>query len=147
MGGPALAQSPDPADIHRAALTQGEFDPFTRVLARIDVSQQRMYVYVENRLVHVWPVSTAGYGSYTPRGQWNAYWLSPNHRSSKYNNAPMPWSVFFNGDYAIHGTTAVGQLGSPASHGCVRLHTDNARIFFDLVERYGMASTVVSVVD
>ena len=59
----------------------------------------------------------------------------------------MPWSVFFNGNYAIHGTTAVGQLGSPASHGCVRLHTDNARVFFDLVEQYGMASTVVAVVD
>ena len=38
--------------------------------------------------------------------------------SYKYDNAPMPHSIFFYGQFAIHGTSAVGALGRPASHGC-----------------------------
>ncbi len=59
----------------------------------------------------------------------------------------MPWSVFFYKGYAIHGTTEISQLGRPASHGCVRLHPDNARIFYDLVNAYGKANTRISVVN
>lgn len=117
-----------------------------KVLARVDLSEQRLYLYVENQLVDTWPVST-GRGSYgTPTGQWNAQWLSRWHRSRKYNNAPMPFAVFFHGGYAVHATTDTGRLGRPASHGCVRLHPDNAATFFDLVQSYGKESTLVSIV-
>ena len=46
--------------------------------------------------------------------------------SAKYGNAPMPHSIFFYGQYAIHGTDAVSSLGHPASHGCIRLSPDHA---------------------
>ncbi len=119
--------------------------PTTRVIARVDISDQTMHVYVDNVLTHVWPVST-GRGSYrTPTGQWNAAWLSPRHRSRRYNNAPMPWSVFFYNGYAVHGTTATRQLGSPASHGCVRLLTANAEVFYRLTQSYGLDQTLVSI--
>ncbi len=116
------------------------------VVARIDLSDQTMDVYVAERLRYTFPVST-GRGRYrTPTGHWRAQWLSPNHRSRKYNNAPMPWSVFFYRGYAVHGTTEVKRLGQPASHGCVRLHPDNARIFYELVRNNGKANTLISVV-
>lgn len=120
--------------------------PGTPLVARVDLSDQRMYVYLDERLVHTFPVSS-GRGKYgTPTGRWNAYWLSPKHRSRKYNNAPMPWAVFFHEGYAVHGTTDLRNLGRPASHGCIRLHPDNARTFFKLVEASGKESTLVSIV-
>lgn len=143
----AAAEGLDAAAIHLAALTQSDFDPFNRVIARIDLSEQTMYVYVENRLAYVWPVST-GLGSYwTPTGQWHPFFLSRHHRSSLYDDAPMPFAVFFNGNIAVHGTTAVSQLGRPASHGCVRLDPANAEVFFNLVQERGMGATTIAVVN
>ena len=63
--------------------------------------------------------------------------------SAKYGNAPMPHSIFFYGQYAIHGTTAVGNLGHPASHGCVRLSPGNAATLFAMVERQGAEIRIV----
>ena len=116
------------------------------VVARVDLSDQTMTIYVNERLSHVFKVSTGRRGYGTPTGQWNAEWLSPRHRSKKYHNAPMPWSVFFHRGYAVHGTTDVRRLGRPASHGCVRLHPDNAKIFYKLVKENGKQNTLVSVV-
>ena len=118
-----------------------------QVVAKVDLSDQTMHVYVDNELRYIWWVSTGLGGNRTPTGSWNAYWLSPNHRSSLYNNAPMPWSVFFNGNYAVHGTTAIDNLGRPASHGCIRLHPDHAEIFFRLTEDVGLDQSLVMVVD
>jgi lipoprotein-anchoring transpeptidase ErfK/SrfK len=120
--------------------------PGTPIVARVDLSDQRMYVYLDERLVYTFPVSS-GRGKYgTPTGRWNAYWLSPKHRSRKYNNAPMPWAVFFHEGYAVHGTTDLRNLGRPASHGCIRLHPDNAKTFFKMVEASGKESTLVTIV-
>ena len=65
--------------------------------------------------------------------------------SRKYDMSPMPHSIFFNGGYAIHGTNYIKSLGKPASHGCVRLHPDNAATLFSLVRASGMANTQVVV--
>jgi lipoprotein-anchoring transpeptidase ErfK/SrfK len=120
--------------------------PGTPIVARIDLSDQTMHIYVGEKLEHVFKVST-GRGSYgTPTGKWNAYWLSPKHRSRKYNNAPMPWAVFFHEGYAVHGTTDIKRLGRPASHGCVRLHPDNAKLFYALVRKSGKENATVSIV-
>lgn len=116
------------------------------VVARIDLSEQQMYVYVDDQFAYQWPVSTARARYVTPLGFYQAEWLSRYHRSRKYDWAPMPWSVFFHKGYAIHGTTEVKRLGRPASHGCVRLHPDNAKIFFNLVKERGLEATLISVV-
>jgi lipoprotein-anchoring transpeptidase ErfK/SrfK len=82
-----------------------------------------------------WPVSTARKGYYTPSGSFRPYSLQTMHYSKKYDNSPMPYSIFFTGGFAIHGTPHVGNLGRPASHGCVRLHPSNARTLFSIVSR------------
>ena len=68
------------------------------------------------------------------------------HHSKKYDNAPMPYSVFFHGGFAVHGTGAVWRLGSPASHGCVRLRTSNARKFYDIVKKHGKKNVTIKVI-
>ena len=81
-----------------------------------------------------WPVSTARKGYVTPTGTFRPYSLQPMHYSKKYDNAPMPNSIFFSGGYAIHATPHVGNLGRPASHGCVRLSPANARTLYGIVK-------------
>ena len=115
------------------------------VEATIDLSEQRMYVFQDGFMVHSWAVSTARRGYVTPTGSWRAKWLSRDHRSRKYDNAPMPYAVFFNGGYAVHATFDLKRLGTPASHGCVRLHPDNAAQFFSLTRQAGLANTRVVI--
>ncbi len=117
-----------------------------RLEVRVSISQQKMQVYHEGRLLYDWPVSTAGRGSVTPAGIYKPEFLSKNHRSRRYNNAPMPFAIFYDGNYAIHGTTHLKKLGRPASHGCVRLHPDNAKILFQMVKWEGMDNMRISIV-
>ncbi len=118
-----------------------------RVVARVSISKQMMEVWHEGRKIYEWPVSTARSGKVTPVGQWQgAQWLSRNHRSSRYNNAPMPHAIFYSGHYAIHGTDQVKKLGRPASAGCVRLAPSNAKILFNMVRAEGKENLRVVVV-
>ena len=82
-----------------------------------------------------WRVSTARKGYYTPTGTFHPYSLQLMHYSKKYDNAPMPHSIFFSGGYAIHATPHVGALGRPASHGCVRLSPSNAATLYSIVKQ------------
>ncbi|MBN9671579.1 L,D-transpeptidase [Roseibium aggregatum] len=116
-----------------------------RVTAKIDLSEQRLYLYVDGRLRKKWPVSTARKGYRTPTGSWRPTRLERDWHSRKYNWAPMPYSVFFLGGYAIHGTTAVKSLGRPASHGCIRLHPKNAAHLFNLVRKVGRNDTRIVI--
>src|SRR5258708_39179594 len=47
----------------------------------------------------------------------------------------MPYSIFFDGGYALHGSYEISHLGRPASHGCIRLHPKTAAILFSLVQQ------------
>lgn len=115
------------------------------VIARVDLSQQTMTVIHDGAFVYRWRVSTARRGYHTPVGRYRAQWLSRHHRSRKYHNSPMPFSIFFKGGYAVHGTEAIRHLGRPASHGCVRLHPANAARLFALVKQEGLSNTQIVV--
>ena len=113
------------------------------IVARIDLSEQRMHVYVNGAQRYVWAVSTARSGYVTPTGTYRPQRLERMWRSRKYHNSPMPHSIFFRGGYAIHGTNAVGRLGRPASHGCVRLHPSNAATLYSLVSQSRGSTTII----
>lgn len=115
-----------------------------RLLIEIDKTTQRMVVSRDGERLHVWPVST-GLRSYaTPSGQFTPFRMERDHYSREWDDAPMPHSIFFTRDgHAIHGTTHVRQIGRPASHGCVRLEPENARMLFEMVRREGMGNTRV----
>lgn len=116
------------------------------VYITISKSQQVMYVETPDATFQ-WNVSTGRKGYTTPSGKFKPYLLRPMHYSSKYNNAPMPHSIFFHGGYAIHATDDLNKLGRPASHGCIRLHPKNARWLFRLVKDYGKENTYIRIVD
>ncbi len=116
------------------------------IVAHVDISEQRMQVFVNGWPRYSWPVSTARNGYITPVGNYKAQRLAEMWYSRKYDNSPMPHSIFFKGGYAIHGTGYIKNLGKPASHGCVRLHPDNATTLFSLVKDKGMENMQVEVV-
>ncbi len=115
--------------------------------AWIDKSEQTMTVFYNDRLLYRWPVSTARPGKVTPTGVFTPQSMKRMHYSTLYNNAPMPFSIFFHGNYAVHGTTQIDKLGCVASAGCVRLHPDNAEILFNLTRETGMENTRIIIQD
>ena len=101
----------------------------------ITISKSHQMMQVDSdQGTYQWRVSTARKGYYTPTGTFHPYSLQLMHYSKKYDNAPMPNSIFFSGGYAIHATPHVGALGRPASHGCVRLSPTNARTLYEIVK-------------
>lgn len=118
---------------------------FAGVVAQIDLSSQRMHVFVNGKPAYTWKVSTARSGYRTPTGTYKPYHLARRHYSSIYNNSPMPHSIFFYKGYAIHGSYETKYLGRPASHGCVRLHPSNAARLYSLVQRYGAGNTTIRI--
>lgn len=113
--------------------------------ANVSISTQTMTVMHRGAVVGRWPVSTARSGKVTPTGSWSAKWLSRYHKSSRYNGAPMPYSIFYNGNYAVHGTHQITKLGRPASAGCVRLSPDHAKQLFALTKAEGLENTRIIV--
>jgi len=113
--------------------------------AHINLTTQRMTVSAEGRALHTWKISSGRRGYETPTGNFQPTWMSRRWYSRQYRGAPMPYSVFFNRGIATHGTSAVGRLGRPASHGCIRLRTSNARTFYKLVQKHGKDYTEIIV--
>lgn len=115
-----------------------------KVTIEIDLSTQTMHVRLRGAS-YTWPVSTARSGYSTPRGRYRPTLLKRMHYSRKYHMSPMPYSIFFNGGYAIHGTYETNFLGRPASHGCIRLAPRHAARLFEMVEREGATILIVGV--
>jgi hypothetical protein len=70
--------------------------------------------------------------------------MERDHFSKEWDDAPMPFSIFFTQKgHAIHGSNETKRLGTPASHGCVRLLPANAEKLFALVEKEGVLNTTV----
>lgn len=112
----------------------------------IDKDSQTMTVVQDGVEKYRWPVSS-GLPSYeTPNGSFQTFRLEEDHYSKEFDEAPMPHSIFFTKrGHAIHGTDSVNRLGSPASHGCVRLSRANAATLFAMVKADGVLNTTVSL--
>jgi len=103
-----------------------------------------MTVSQDGAQLYVWPVSTGQRGYDTPGGQFTPFRMEKDHFSREWDDAPMPHSIFFTKQgHAIHGTEHTRNIGRPASHGCVRLEPENARVLFNMVKQEGMANVRV----
>ncbi len=113
------------------------------VVAKVDLGDQQMNVYVDGKLKHSWSIASGRSGFETPTGNYRPQRLEREWYSRQYDDAAMPYSVFFKGGYAIHG--GYGRMGRPASHGCIRLTTQNAAKFFNLIQSHGAGSTRIVI--
>ena len=107
-----------------------------KVEIRVDLGRQRITVVKNNEPPIVWKISSGRPGYDTPTGRFIMQRMDADHFSDEYDQAPMPYAIFFSRGLAIHGANQPG-LGRPASHGCVRLSVDHARELYEWVEQYG----------
>ncbi len=114
------------------------------LLITIDKSAQQMTVAADGEPLYTWPVSTGRAGYNTPNGAFTPFRMDRDHYSEEWDDAPMPYSIFFTKlGHAIHGTYEASHLGHAVSHGCVRLSVKHAAILWDLVKQHKMANTMV----
>src|ERR1044071_5138163 len=125
-----------------AACTSAE----AKIAITVDKDNQQMTVAVDGVARYHWPVST-GLPSYeTPNGSFRTSRREADHFSKEFDDAPMPHSIFFTKiGHSIHGTDSVNRLGSPASHGGVRLSRAKASTLYALVQRDGVLNTTVTL--
>jgi len=126
-----------------AALLLAVSQARAELLIHIDKGAQQMTVIRDGRAVYRWPVST-GIAQYdTPDGNFRPFRMEKDHFSKEWDDAPMPYSIFFTKQgHAIHGTNHTS-IGRPASHGCVRLSVAHAEELWQLVTLEGMNKTKV----
>ena len=118
----------------------------SEVLISVNKTTQRMTVSVDGTERYSWPVSTGMADHATPTGAFTPSRLVKDHYSKEWDDAPMPHSIFFtDSGHAIHGSQAIRRLGTPASHGCVRLAPQNAKVLFSLVKAEGLGNTRIEV--
>jgi lipoprotein-anchoring transpeptidase ErfK/SrfK len=115
------------------------------LLVRVDRASQTMEVSTDSAYLYTWRVSTGRPGYGTPAGTFRPQRMAARWFSTVYYNAPMPHAIFFYGGFAIHGSYDIARLGGPASHGCIRLHPNDAATLFGLVQREGMHNTTIVV--
>ncbi|MDI1266660.1 MAG: L,D-transpeptidase [bacterium] len=117
-----------------------------KVAISVDKDSQQMTVAVDGVERYRWPVSSGLPSHETPNGSFRTFRMEEDHYSKEFDDAPMPHAIFFTkAGHAIHGTDSVSRLGSPASHGCVRLSRENASRLFALVKQEGVLNTTVSL--
>jgi hypothetical protein len=125
-----------------------------KVWARIDRSEQRLHLYIDGVERAIWKVSTGKEGHETPdfdrhpSGRIYDKYTSSKYPEGDYNGlGNMPYSVFIEGAYAIHGTPDYNwpKLGQARSKGCVRLHPRHAQSFITMVRQIGIRNVWITV--
>lgn len=125
-----------------------------QVYAQIVKETQKLYLYINGQMTAVWDVSTGSPGHETPllnehpNGRIYTKYTSTKYPEGDYNGlGNMPYAIFIRGGFAIHGTPKGNwkKLGQKASHGCIRIHPDNAKYLNELVRSVGIKNVWVSV--
>jgi lipoprotein-anchoring transpeptidase ErfK/SrfK len=116
---PTTPPKPKPEQSNEAPCT-------TAAKACIKLSTNQTWLMQDGKVTYGPVKITHGRKGYlTPPGKFQVQFKNKNHKSSIFNDAPMPWSVFFNGGIAFHQ----GSL-SQLSHGCIHLSPAAAQKYF-----------------
>lgn len=121
-----------------------------RLRIDLNIPAMRLTVYEGNRVLERYPVAVGQPGHQTPVGtytishaEWNPWWRPPAREWARGEKITPPGptnpmgraKLFFAPLYYVHGTPERESLGSPASHGCVRMLNEDvvelARLLHD----------------
>jgi hypothetical protein len=109
----------------------------------VSLSLQQASVYVNDRYVHTYLVSTGMPGHSTPQGDFRVWGAERIHYSKKYENAAMPLALPFTDKYhALHCGNVSGRF---LSHGCVRMEPDGCSEMWQLQGEYGFSAIAVHI--
>lgn len=106
--------------------------PDSGVSVVVSIPQQKAYVFKDGELFGTTRVSTGKRGHETPTGTFRILQKKVHHRSSKYDNAPMPYMQRLTWyGIALHAGHVPGY---PASHGCIRLPRKFAKKLYGITD-------------
>jgi len=102
----------------------------------VNLSEQRLYAYDGNDVVESFLVSTGTYYHPTVTGEFSIYvkYRYADMAGPGYYLPDVPYVMYFYKGYGLHGTYWHHNFGTPMSHGCVNLSTDDAGWLFDFSE-------------
>ncbi len=92
-----------------------------------DRSRHQVNLYHAGALLNSWLVRGGDYSTPTRTGNFKVYYRDIDHVSTTYGDAPMPYSQFFSGGEALHGSRYMMDPFVGHSHGCVNFWTEDAR--------------------
>lgn len=109
----------------------------------VDLTNQRVYAYEGDTIVNSFLVSTGTWIHPTVTGKYKIYikLRSGNMSGPGYSLPNVPYIMYFYGSYGLHGTYWHSNFGTPMSHGCVNLQTDDAAWLYN----WASIGTVVNV--
>ena len=104
----------------------------TPLLAVVALAEQRVTIFDADGKILRAPVSTGQTGYETPAGIYSVIQKEAEHYSNLYDDAEMPFMqrITWSG-IALHAGVLPGY---PASHGCIRMSSDGAKLFYDTVK-------------
>lgn len=141
-GGEDLVVLTDRHAVRRAAVRIAERIPRPRAIPpkaqwiHIDLSEQTLVAYDGDEPVYATLVSTGRPGHTTPRGVFQVYraYLTKEmngvDEEGPYQVQEVPWTLYFHGNYAMHGAYWHDVFGHTRSHGCVNVPPADARWLF-----------------
>lgn len=104
---------------------------------RVDLSEQSLVAYEGDRPVYATIVSTGKGDHATPTGVWkvdrkyvSTTMSGPDEDKGTYTVSEVPWTMFYDGDFALHGAYWHEEFGKVRSHGCTNIPPIDARWLF-----------------
>ncbi|HSE70839.1 MAG TPA: L,D-transpeptidase family protein [Nocardioidaceae bacterium] len=97
-----------------------------------DRARHQASLYRNGTLHNSWLVRGGAYDKQTRKGHFEVYWRDIDHTSRTYGGAPMPYSQFFDGGQALHGSRNMMDPYEGHSHGCVNFWVEDARQLWSL---------------
>jgi len=109
----------------------------------VDLTNQMVYAYEGDVVVNSFVVSTGTWLTPTVTGEYKVYVKirSGSMSGPGYYLPDVPYIMYFYKSYGLHGTYWHNNFGTPMSHGCVNLRTDEAGWLFN----WASVGTVVNV--
>ncbi|WP_394279897.1 L,D-transpeptidase family protein [Microbacterium sp.] len=117
----------------------------TTRLAEVDLSEQRLYLKENGKVIDTWLISSGRPGAETHTGRYSIGWrlesqdMSGTARDSglPYTREGVPWVMYFNGNQAFHGAYWHNNFGNQMSAGCVNMPPNLAKKLYDWLPNGG----------
>lgn len=103
----------------------------------VDISEQRLYMKDHGNVVNSFLISSGKWYP-TPRGEWRI-WIKLRYARMRggskalgtfYDLKNVPYTMYYNQGYGIHGAYWHNNFGNPMSHGCINMKPEEAGVVF-----------------
>lgn len=99
-----------------------------------DRTRHEVTLWHDGSLINAWLVRGGASDRPTRTGDFTVYYRDVDHVSSLYNS-PMPYSQFFSGGEALHGSATMVDPFTGHSHGCINMYNEDARQLWNLTSK------------